>query len=167
MIHDFQERLQYSHDQSEAPFWKEIYIRAFPGMKEMIDVRKDGWAQRGGIDRVIVTDTGRTWTIDEKVRSKDYGDILLEFISNDSTKSPGWVVKDLACDFIAYAVVPKKQCFLLPVLPLQRAWAQHNAVWLQKYGIKSAQNGFYNTLNCPVPYPELMRKISEAMFFKY
>jgi hypothetical protein len=121
-MHDFNQDLAYSRSQSDAPYWKQVYQKAFPDMTSMVDVRKDGWAQRGGIDRIIITTCGRIWKIDEKVRRRAYDDILLEFISNDITGSLGWIEKDLACDFIAYALVPTQQCYLFPVRPLQRAW---------------------------------------------
>ena len=167
MIADFNKDLDYSHKQSDQPFWRVIYQQAFPDMVSMVDVRTDGWAQRGGIDRIIITMSGRVWKIDEKARRNVYNDILLEFISNDKTQAPGWVAKDLACDFIAYAQVPAKRCYLLPVVPLQRAWHKHGESWRQKYGQIAAENVNYKTWNCPVPITELMHKIAQAMYFTW
>ena len=107
------------------------------------------------------------FVFDEKVRRKDYGDILLEFISNNKTNSPGWVVKSLECDFIAYAIEPTRRCFLLPVVPLQRAWRLYSKEWILNYGVKYSENAGYSTLNCPIPFKELMRKMSEALYFRW
>lgn len=167
MAANFQDDLAYSHAQSDQPFWGEVYRQAFPDMETMSNVRKDCLAQRGGIDRIILTKSGRVWTIDEKARRKVYDDILLEYVSNDRTQAPGWVVKELMCDFIAYAQVPVRKCFLLPVLSLQRAWQLRGKHWLEIYGTRTAWNNDYCTLNCPVPYSELMRRMSEAMFFTW
>lgn len=52
----------------------------------MVSVRDDGWAQRGGIDRVITLACGRTIKIDEKVRKEDWPDILLERWSDEQRK---------------------------------------------------------------------------------
>lgn len=48
--HDFQESLDWSKSQSEAPWWEKIYRQAFPNFQSMTCVNQDGWAQRGGID---------------------------------------------------------------------------------------------------------------------
>jgi hypothetical protein len=36
-------------------------------------------------------------------------DFLLEYWSDYERRSPGWIEKDLACDFIAYAFVPSRR----------------------------------------------------------
>jgi hypothetical protein len=167
IYNDFRRDLAFSHDQADAPFWAEVYREAFPDMESMTNVRKDGWAQRGGIDRAVTTAAGRTWYIDEKVRREKWNDILLEIKSDIDRDAPGWIVKDLACDFIAYAFLPTQECFLLPVQPLQRAWRQYGELWVREYGTKKAPNNGWSTLNCPVPIPVLMRKISEAMFIRW
>lgn len=164
---DFAADLAFSHAQADQPFWEQIYRLAFPDMASMTNVRKDGWAQRGGIDRVITTASGRVWKIDEKVRRQKWNDILLELQSDIARNLPGWVIKDLACDFIAYAFLPTRECFLLPVAPLQRAWREHGAVWRKRYGTREAPNNGWRTLNCPVPIPVLMEKIAEAMLFRW
>lgn len=166
MAANFQADLEFSHDCANEPFWLEVYAMAFPDLATIVNVRKDGWAQRGGIDRLVLTDAGREWKVDEKVRREKWDDILLEIYSNEYRQTPGWVVKDLACDFIAYAFLPTQECFLLPVAPLQRAWRKHGEKWQSEYGIRRAANEGYWTLNCPVPIPELMRRISEAMYFR-
>ena len=167
MVSNFQQDLKFSHAQSEQPFWREVYKQAFPDMINMTDVRKDGWAQRAGIDRIITTASGSIYRIDEKTRRHAYNDFLLEFISNDVKQTPGWICKDLDCQFIAYAILPQKHCYLWPVVPLQRAWKQNGENWIKQYGYRYAQNQGYRTINCPVPMVELMRKISVAMFFRW
>ena len=59
-------------------WWTDVYRGAFPDLLSMTNVRKDGWAQRGGIDRVLTLSSGKTITVDEKVREKVWPDILLE-----------------------------------------------------------------------------------------
>ena len=99
-------------------------------------------------------------TIDEKVRRRDYGDILLEYVSNDRRGTPGWVENtDIQCDYIAYAVLPTSKVYLLPRRELQGAWWEHKQGWIDRYGTREAINDGYRTLNCPVPirilYPAL------------
>jgi hypothetical protein len=161
--HDFRSSLALSNSYSEAPWWYDIYRRAFPTLVSAVSVRDDGWAQRGGIDRVLTLACGRTYTVDEKIRTNVWPDILLEEWSDEERRSPGWVQKPLACDFIAYAFAPARKCYLLPVAPLQRAWRLHGEAWAQTYGYRRARNHGYVTASVPVPIRVLMVEIMRAM----
>jgi len=161
--HDFATSLALSDSYADAPWWMDIYNRAFPTLLSAVSVRADGWAQRGGIDRVLTLACGRTYTVDEKVRTNDWPDILLEQWSDEERRSPGWVQKPLACDFIAYAFAPSRRCYLLPVVPLQRAWRQRGRHWIEQYGQRRARNPGYVTASVPVPIATLMPAICDAM----
>jgi len=163
MIHNFQRSLALSASQSDAPWWEATYRKAFPGFQTMANVRQDGWAQRGGIDRVVVLKSGKTITVDEKVRDKDWPDILLERWSDRQKKTPGWVQKDLACDYIAYAFIPSQTCHLLPFLQLRRAWLDNGERWIAQYQPVLAQNETWVTESIPVPVPELLGALMGAM----
>lgn len=71
-----------------------------------VAVEQDGWAQRGGIDRLLTLACGRTYTVDEKIRTEDWPDVLLERWSNEGLRRPGWVQKPLA------AICPRVGCDL-------------------------------------------------------
>jgi hypothetical protein len=163
-VHRFRDSLALSEAYADADWWLPLYRRMFPRLQSAVTVRDDGWAQRGGVDRVLTLACGRTYTVDEKIRTQDWPDILLEQWSDEARRAPGWVQKPLACDFIAYAYAPSGVCFLLPVVPLQRAWRQHGRTWLQLYGTRRAQNPGYVSVNVPVPRGVLMQAIVEAMF---
>jgi len=163
MLHSFAESLARSHHQADAPWWIEVYRQAFPSLVSAVSVRDDGWAQRGGIDRVLTLSCGRTLTIDEKVRERDWDDILLERWSDEGRRIPGWVQKPLACDFIAYAFIPSQTCYLFPTQTLQRAWRLFGQQWVETYPAKRAQNRGYVTVSCPVPIPILKSAIADAM----
>lgn len=163
MTHDFRRSLEMSNAQADAPWWEPVYRKAFPGFNSMMSVRQDGWAQRGGIDRVVVLRSGKTLTVDEKVRAENWPDILLERWSDRDRKSPGWVQKDLACDYIAYAFIPSQTCHLLPFLQLRRAWLQHGARWIESCPTIEAKNNGYVTESIAVPVPELMGALMGAM----
>jgi hypothetical protein len=125
-VHNFTASLAMSERHSTARWWMDMYRRAFPRLASVVSVRDDGWAQRGGIDRLLTLSCGRTYSVDEKIRAEDWPDILLEQWSDEARRIPGWIQKPLACDFIAYAYAPSGRCFLLPVPALQRAappWA--------------------------------------------
>ncbi|WP_294329808.1 hypothetical protein [uncultured Sphingomonas sp.] len=133
-------------------------------LQSAVSVREDGWAQRGGVDRVLTLKCGRTYTVDEKIRTEDWPDILLEQWSDEARRSPGWVQKPLACDFIAYAYAPSGVCFLLPAAPLQRAWRQNGRKWVELYGRSRARNPGYTSVSVPVPQHVVMQAIIEAMY---
>jgi len=162
-VHDFSRSLAASHGACDLPIWAQIYKRAFPGFLAMVDHREDGEHQRAGIDRSVILSNSKQILIDEKIRFKDYGDILLEYVSVDKTGAPGWVCKPQRADYIAYAVAPTGICYLLPVIQLQLAWQRNKSEWLATYRTRSAPNKTYNTLNCPVPVPVLFPAIGAAL----
>jgi len=165
-VHDFHASLARSEAWSNETWWLDLYRRAFPSMVSAVCVRADGWAQRGGIDRVITLASGRVYTVDEKVREREWPDILLEQWSDEAKRSPGWVQKPLACDFIAYAFAPSRRCYLLPVAPLQRAWRLHGRQWVERYGQRSARNVGYVSTSVPVPIEVLLKAMTDAMVLK-
>lgn len=166
-MHDFHTDLAYSHAQSDQPWWEQVYRQAFPSMVTMVDVRKDGWAQRGGIDRLVVLRDGTSIKVDEKVRRQDYDDILLERWSDRDRQVPGWVQKDLTCDFIAYAFARSGFCYLLPFQPLRRAWRTRGKEWIATYRAVLADNGSYVTESVPVPTDVLLDAISAALVVRF
>lgn len=161
--HDFKDSLAASHKASDLPIWKQIYERAFPNFLAMVDHRDDGEHQRAGIDRSVILANSKQILVDEKIRYKDYGDILLEYVSVDRTNAPGWCCKPQRADYIAYAVEPLGICYMLPVIQLQLAWQKHGEQWVSTYGTKKAPNKTYNTLNCPVPVFTLFPAIGAAL----
>lgn len=167
MLHNFEESLKKSHAQADAPWWLDVYREAFPSLQSSVNVRDDGWAQRGGIDRVLTLACGKTLGIDEKVREKDWPDIALEYWSDEERKIRGWVAKDLACDFIAYAFIPSATCYLLPFQNLRRAWRQNYQEWVDRYPRIEAPNSGYTTISVGVPIPILMQAISDAMLVRW
>jgi len=170
MIHDFQESLERSHAYEDAPWWREVYEQAFPSLAAMVCTRDDGWAQRGGIDRVLTLKSGRTLTVDEKVREKDWPDVLLETWSDHAKRKPGWIQKELAVDFIAYAFAESRTCLLLPFQLLRRAWLQNGREWINLakgkrdgYRFVDAENATYTTRNIAVPRDDLLSAIKGSM----
>lgn len=168
-MHSFAESLAKSQAQEDAPWWTPVYEHAFPGFISAVSVRRDGWAQRGGIDRVVTLASGKTVTIDEKVRYRSYGDILLEQWSSVERKTPGWMQKDLACDFLAYAFVPDERCYVFPFLQLRRAWLEKGRDWISAaregrdgFAFVDAKNEGYTTRSIAVPIPEILAGLHAA-----
>lgn len=172
--HDFKSSLEKSHAQADAPWWEPVYRSAFPGFVSMQNIRQDGWAQRGGIDRLVVLRDGTTLKIDEKVRYKSYPDILLEVWSDHERRIPGWIEKDLTCDFIAYAFVPTQICYLLPFHTLRRAWEENKVAWgllaaqnQDGFRIVDADNNTYKTRSYVIPLAHLRTALGDAMAIRW
>jgi hypothetical protein len=173
-VHDFTRSLAASHAQADAPWWETVYRQAFPAFETMVNLRADGWAQRGGIDREIVLSDGTVLKVDEKVRSRDWADIALERWSDRDRRTPGWVQKGLTCDFIAYAFVPSGTCYLLPFQTLRRAWQTEGRAWIDKaeqgrdgFRVVLAQNNGYTTESVAVPIPVLLDAIRDSMVIRF
>lgn len=167
IVHDFRESLGKSAAQANAPWWYEVYKLAFPSMAACVYVRKDGWAQRGGVDRMLTLESGRTISVDEKVREKDWNDIALERWSDEAKQKPGWIQKPLLCDYIAYAFIPSRRCYLFPTLLLQRAWRLSGREWIASYGQIRAYNKGYVTISIPVPIPVLLSALSNSIVVEW
>ena len=172
--HDFAVSLAKSAAQADAPWWEPIYKKAFPDFSSMVCVREDGWAQRGGIDRVVVLGSGKTVTVDEKVRERDWPDILWEYLSDRDRNAPGWCAQALACDYIAYAFVPSQRCYLFPALQVRRAWLDRGTEWVMRaknnddgYRIVDADNGRYVTRSVAVPLRESMAAVRDALCVRW
>lgn len=161
-INDFYQDLAFSNGARLEEFWAETYQIAFPDMIHYETCEDLEW-QRMGVDRVVYLSSGHTLHIDEKTRRKDYGDILIEYLSNDRYNTPGWIEKDLSMDYLAYAVLPTRKVFLFPWQPLRRAWQLNKSQWLAEYPTRSAPNSGYNTLNLAIPTIELRRAVAQAM----
>jgi hypothetical protein len=177
-MNHFNEDLAASHKASDLPFWEECYRKAFPDFKAMVDHRENGDHQGAGIDRSIVLWTSKRILIDEKVRWRNeetgivYEDIALERWSNWERKIPGWVVKPLRCDFIAYAIAPIGMCYMLPVLQLQVAWKCHESEWTKRKEIDAenpptATRAGYTTISYPVGVKELFSAMGKALWVEF
>lgn len=161
MTHDFKERLNYSLEASDEIFWKEVYKKAFHTMTNLMTV-DDLNKQKLGIDRIIYLDNGKEIYIDEKKREEVWTDILLEYISVDYNNTPGWIEKDLAIDYLAYAFMPIQRVYLYPWDMLRRAWIHYGAEWLKKYKHIEAKNESYSTWSVAVPIKVLQKAVSLA-----
>lgn len=162
MIHSFKESLEQSAEVALESWWEEIYRQYFPHFLSMSAPIKDGWGQRAGIDRVILLKSGKQIKIDEKVRYADYGDVLIEYWSDKERKIPGWGVRELDCDYIAYAVLPTKTCFMLPFDHLQAAVYNNADEWIKQYGGIQTANQNYTTISMAVPLKVLYDAMNNA-----
>jgi hypothetical protein len=162
VLHDFEVNLAWSEAAGYEPFWDAVYRKAFPNLLNHMQCNGDTASQRMGIDRLILLSNGRTLYVDEKKRREVYTDVLLEYISVDRTGAPGWMEKDLSIDFLAYAFIPNRECYLFPWNMLRRAWLQFGERWKQRYQKVTAKNDGYYTVSVAVPIQVLQRAVCTA-----
>ena len=169
MSHNFDSDIKYAGSQADAPWWPIVYKKAFGEIASITSITKDGWAQRAGIDKIITLACGKIISIDEKVRRKDYPDFFLEYWSDEQRRVKGWIAKDLACDFIAYAFEPSQTCYLLPFLLLRRAWKKHHRRWLDEFGPPRCKTSTrssgtpWTTVGLCVPITEVINSITDSI----
>ena len=163
----FNECLEFAESGKLEPFWNDVYKKAFPNMTNHMRGKKELCeSQIAGVDRIIYLENRKTITIDEKVRAKDYTDIALEFISNDTKDSPGWMEKNLSIDYLAYAFLPSKTAYLFDWVMLKRTWDYYKEKWKKTYFIAKAPNEGYMTHSVCVPIDVLMGACSLATIIK-
>lgn len=163
VVHSFAERLRYSESASRETFWQDVYRSAFPDMVLAVQSTGDTPSQRRGIDRVIHLASGKTLYVDEKVRERDYGDVLLEYESVSTTGAPGWIEKDdLLIDYLAYAFMPTRRVLLFDWPMLRAAWIKFGERWKEHgenrelgYRTVVAENRDYYTTSVAVPEDHL------------
>lgn len=140
-----------------------FYSLTFRNVAEIIKVEDKVLQVEQGIDTIVVFKNGKRISFDEKFRSKDYGDILLEEISVWRTfprlnnklvgskepitypmieqydLSPGWTRKNSHVDYITYVFRKSKRVYFLPFLLLRRAFDKYYETWLKEsvwYNVK-------------------------------
>lgn len=167
VVHRFADSLALSEEHAGETFWDEVYRKAFPTMIATHLIDKDGWAQRGGVDRVVILQSGKKLNIEQKVRKEVWKDILLEYYSNAENRTPGWIAKDALTDYLAYAFLPTRQCYLFDFAALRRVWFHHKDDWGQRaksnldgFRVVPARNVGYTTLSLAVPIAVLLREIT-------
>lgn len=160
-MNDFHDDLKFSLDASLEPFWDKVYRKAFVDL-ERTEICTDLHWQKMGVDRLVYLKGKRIFAVDEKVRRAVWDDVLLEFLSNDRTGAPGWIEKDMAIDWLAYAFLPTQRVYLFSWPMLRRCWVAFGEGWKAKYKIVKAHNPGYRTLSVAVPLPELHKKTATA-----
>lgn len=163
--HDFDASLAESQETASAPWWGEIYRRAFPSFKSMTIAGRD--MQRDHVDRIIKLENGHSFNVEEKVRPRDWPDFALEIWSKEEERKRGWMCEDGHADYLAYVFMPHRRCWLLPWPQLRLAWASNSERWIREHGKRSVPNkprsgAPYTTVICPVPIPVVIQAIKDA-----
>ena len=162
---DFHVDMEWSLKGSHESFWLAVYHKAFSNL-QATELCEDLHKQKQGIDRLLYLSNGKVLTVDEKKRETVYNDILLEVVSNEEFGVPGWMEKDLAIDYLAYAFMPTQRCYLFPWPMLRRAWLRYGEKWRTRYKPVRSSTGVgkatYHTVSVPVPIDILRQAVSTA-----
>lgn len=162
----FEQRLNEANDVKLNPFWLNVYTEYFTDIATMSGTIEDIKYQKMGIDRVVTLRNGKKYLIDEKIRHATWTDILLEYKSASEYDTPGWIEKPLHIDYLAYAFLPSKTCYMFDWPSLQRVWKYYKDKWLSEYKTIRAVNESYTTLSVAVPIDILLEKVSGAKMIK-
>lgn len=162
IINDFHADLEYSMDDE---LFNKFYRKQFAGIKE-IRFEDSMEKQLKGIDKTLIFESGYQVTVDEKKRRVDYGDILLELISNKKTNRRGWLYT-AQCDYIAYAVVPAKVIYFLPTTLLKMVWYENGNQWEKLFKKVEAINNGYITVSIPIPTNILLETLKNKMINRF
>jgi hypothetical protein len=158
-----------------------LYKQAFPHLENIVD-NKNVTSQFEGVDKwLYCKNTGRPFRIEEKLRNKDYGDLLLEDYSNWDTKRPGWT-RDIQkiTDYLVYIILLRKtlwifcypalrQYFLTNYDNLYKSYVTRSRTGDYVWGNTPDQNGnlLFKTANIPVPLGEFPRNWLLKNFWRY
>lgn len=159
----FDADLKESHSPVITSFFDANYRSQFGA--DINIIRNDNYndGQKRGIDVVIYRGNDTVIRAEEKADKYPPNNFALEYVSSDRTNAPGWMEKDLACDYLVYGFYKSGVCYFLPWLQLRRAWIEHRDHWKQSYPCRARDNGTYNTLWVAVPVKVVLQSVIDAM----
>ena len=169
---DFKVDVARSDAIAKDPWWEVFYRKVFPKYQSMVyncgDNHQDLALQRQGVDRRVTLSSGKVMQIEEKVRYiPKRNDVLLERWSDVDRKVPGWIVKDLHCDYLVYVWWEERDALMFPFQQLCMAWRRHGKKWMDRYPPKDSPNLGYVTRNYPIPTSILLDAIRDEMRVEY
>jgi len=163
-MHDFKKDLEYSkkHNEILHEFYKKHYKAIKIGESTLEE-------DKLGIDKKLYTEKWIIY-IDEKIRKRDYGDILLETQSCVETNSIGWALDPKKkTHIIIYYIEETKIVYLIDYQELRTAFDMNYEYWAKSW-FKYAYNKrhdwtTYRSENIPVKL-ELIEQAGVRISFK-
>ena len=154
--HNFYDGLKYSEQFED---WKhQFYLDFFGRDAEVCPlIHSVSVQQNVGYDRVVISANGFVNCIEEKVRGCAWrNDVLLEFVHTFDShpfpfQKPGWIEKNLQCNWIFYAYPKNKIGIFLPWPQLQLVWYANKPKWIFDFPTFPAKNNGYTTDSVAVP----------------
>lgn len=151
---DFHADLEHSTDYSDI--LDSLYKELASSVVE-IETITDLEEQKKWIDKKIRT---MTWyfTLDEKIRYHDYGDILIEVRSNFERKIRGWTIDPKKeSTYIVYYFVPTDKVIIINYEQLHKATLNNlRDNWIWRFPYQDAKTSYWNgryytTRNMAIP----------------
>jgi len=156
MTWEFEERLSSSMHRLGDQRTTEILREYFASP---IDFRVDfSPRSRAYAHDLEVVAFGEKYLMEEKRRQKDFGDELLEDVSNNKTGRLGWTWNSSTVHFVLF-VYPHRWT-IWPGFALEQAWRTNRHDWAEVYGYRYAENRGYRTVNVAVPTEILKSAVS-------
>jgi len=158
MVHVFEKSLAVSQNPLDDDRVEKIMRSHFYGAKDF----KIDWTPR---NRAFEHDFevqayGELYLWEDKRRPRDFGDELLELVSNTTTRRPGWTFSASRVDYVLH-LYPLRWVFL-PGAALEKAFKKHAMDWQQEYGTKTVENQGYQSVNVAVPTRVLRAALAEC-----
>jgi hypothetical protein len=162
---EFYRDLEYSLDPARNETYDKFYYEQFPQL-ELVKSVEDLTEQSKGIDKILCFPNGNKVKVEEKTRTKDFNDILLELYSNYSEKKLGWLFT-CQSEYLMYYIEPSKKAYILPMQLLRMVWKNNHIEWQKKYKTTQAKNKNYASLNIAIPEKVLMEALISEMCKTY
>lgn len=94
---------------------------------------------------------GKKWKFEEKARSEEYGDFLVELVQDTETKSPGWLYYCEA-DYILYST--PNYFYAINFRKLKKFMEHHGG----NYPLRVSTKGWGKTTNAAIPWKDLIEQ---------
>lgn len=143
--------IESENDDIFTYFYKIFFGDCISSIEKVIDIN----LQFQWVDYIIYNKKREgPFFVDNKVRQKWYGDILLEEYSNFETKRLWWLLNDnILTDYIFYYIKEINTCYVFSHNQLKQ-FVENNYLLLEEKRLFS-YNDWYRTSNFPVTIKEL------------
>lgn len=132
-VHDFQASKAFSND-ARLQALADHLLRQMHGEQAYIQrMNHDGGyraAQHLGRDLSVHLPNGEQVFYDEKYDNYDNDRIVLEYLSSEEERKPGWIESSLSIHALLYVKVKRRQGYIWPWAALQRAWRIRREAWV-------------------------------------
>ena len=163
--HTYQSDYDTAEDRELVAKLQRFYERIYHTADSIVRFPRDSAEQLRGVDLRVEWVSLFSINIDEKIRRKDYGDLLVEVISNCEKGTAGWAVNPAyKTSLIAYIVLPTNSVtliaypqlreYILSLLPLSGDWKDHRGYRESETRDKSGEV-LYHTGNVALQWSDL------------
>jgi hypothetical protein len=162
-VHDYKQCLKESQDPGVGKWLeREVYTKLFPGCRTEAAYH-DLEVQKRGADRRLFRGDS-VHLLEEKIRSSYWKDLLVEYLSSDTSGTDGWACKPSDALYHISVCPSEGKGLMVRWPPVAEAVAEHLHGWVSLgrsksngFSIIHARNAGYTTHSVGVPLHELAR----------